>query len=101
MVFKLPNKAKEQHTTIGQALLLSKGHSSTLPQPFLTLPQPFLNPSSTLTHSLILIIVRHFYGGFWKFSYLTHGNFLGLSHLPKCLTSFDHFRMQEKSFILK
>ena len=34
--------------TLGQALLLSKGHSSTLPQPFLTLPQPFLNPSSTL-----------------------------------------------------
>ena len=47
--------------TIGQARLLSKGHSSTLPQPFLTLshppstlPQPLLNPSSTLPQPLLI-----------------------------------------------
>ena len=36
-----------------QALLLSKGHSSTLLQPFLTLPQPLLNPYSALTQPLL------------------------------------------------
>ena len=41
--------------SIGQALLLSKGHFWTLPQPFLTLPQPLLNPYSTLTHFLDFI----------------------------------------------
>ena len=45
---------EKSNKILGQALLLSKGHSSTLPQPFLTLPQPFLNPSSTLPQPLLI-----------------------------------------------